>query len=284
MAAKAARRKQIRVEKEQERQRRSKEARMERKEKGEPKQTQMEKFQRESGPNFAKSGSSFQKAGLAPLTSRRRKLAQYEGMGEMFTLEQKEKKEKRMVAGLQAETEFEKYISIVQSGGGLKAVNNLKQRKESLEKSLAEDSQPLVRGHLAKTLAMMGGLDTGGVGKGGAEKCLAEWREQITGWTERKKWKEASTKLQLYQMKKKGKSLSESDWNAAVKCGVNKEELETWADNLDLDQPPYLFDLQDQQAVQLQVPMVQGQAFRDPGPAPVAEQEIEESETVPEWL
>ena len=135
-------------------------------------------------------------------------------------------------------------------------MNNLKQRKESLEKSLAEDSQSLVMGHLAKTLAMMNCLDTGGVGKGGAKKCLAEWRKQISDKTDKKKWKEASTKLQLYLMKKKGKSLSESDWNAAVKCGVNKEELERWADNLDLRQPPYLFDLQDQQAVQLQVPMV----------------------------
>ena len=37
--------------------------------------------------------------GLTPLTSQRRRLAQYEGVEEMLNMEQKEIKEKRMVAG-----------------------------------------------------------------------------------------------------------------------------------------------------------------------------------------
>ena len=139
------------------------------------------------------------------------------------------------------------------------------------------DSQPWVYGHLAKTQALMGKHRTGGNGRDGSQYWLRQWRQNSRDHQELKKWKEAQIKLLLATKQ----PVADKDWEAAKnRFGLNQEELEQWARNQNTPAPGvWLFDEQDLQDFQRQ-----GQAFQDPGPAPAAEQEAEESESVPEWL
>ena len=145
--------------------------------------------------------------------------------------------------GQKANQKFKDYLELVKSVGGLKKMESLEKREELLLAAVGFDKQPTYLNHLGKTQAMMGNTQQ-------AQKTIAEWKRSLTGDI-KPKWKNAEIKLLIYQRKKKCEE-EKKQWknmndmqvelNAAKKHGLVEETIKKWARDLDVKQPPNLFE------------------------------------------
>ena len=145
--------------------------------------------------------------------------------------------------GKKANKHFEDYLELVKRLGGLKKRESLEKREELLLAAVEDDRQPSYLNHLGKTQAMMGNTQQ-------AQKTIAEWKRSLTGDI-KPKWKNAEIKLLIYQRKKKCEK-EEKQWknmndmrvelDAAKKHGLVEETIKKWARDLDVSQPPNLFE------------------------------------------
>ena len=149
-------------------------------------------------------------------------LAQVENLMEM----QKNRRQTRRLRGERAELDFDQARSVVQSSSrGLRETVNLEQRLQLLRRSMTKDCQCITTSLLAKTLAFRGEME-------GAKEEMRRWRQfTVLGGrektVERRRWREASTKLNLFLAQRKNAlaDLRKEEWKKVKQEGASPRDI-----------------------------------------------------------